>query len=117
MPPFLNGVNTDLMKPRRRWFRFSLMTLLVLITLVACGLGWGGAQLKWIRERNFAKRCGPGAYEPCDLKTPWQIKLFGAQGYKSIYVPTRWRRDKAEVQRQVQKLKVLFPEAEVSSGR
>ena len=27
-------------QPRRRWFRFSLRTLLVLITLIACWLGW-----------------------------------------------------------------------------
>ena len=27
-------------KPRRRWLRFSLRTLLILVTLLSIGLGW-----------------------------------------------------------------------------
>ena len=38
-------------KPRRRWFRlaFSLRTLLVVVTLIGC---WLGYQLNWIRQRH-----------------------------------------------------------------
>ena len=36
-------------QPRRHWFRFSLRTLFVLVTLVACWLGW---QMKFIRDRK-----------------------------------------------------------------
>jgi hypothetical protein len=35
--------------PRRRWFRFSLRTLFLVVTALAC---WLGYQLHWIRERH-----------------------------------------------------------------
>jgi len=37
---------------RRRWFRFSLRTLLVVVLLLAVPLAWMGVQLKWIRDRH-----------------------------------------------------------------
>jgi hypothetical protein len=39
-------------KPRRIWFRFSLRTLFVLITLFACTMGWIAHSLNWIRQRR-----------------------------------------------------------------
>jgi hypothetical protein len=30
----------SLAKPKRRWFRFSLRTLFLLVTVIACWLGW-----------------------------------------------------------------------------
>jgi hypothetical protein len=40
--------------PKRRWFAFSLRTLFVVVTLVAC---WLGYELNWIRQRrDFAAR-------------------------------------------------------------
>src|SRR5713101_1137558 len=38
-------------KPRRRWFRFSLRTLFVLLTLFCV---WLGVQVKWIQDRHKA---------------------------------------------------------------
>ncbi len=35
--------------PRRRWFRFSLPTMFVGVTVCAC---WLGYQLNWIHERR-----------------------------------------------------------------
>jgi len=36
-------------RPNRRWFRFSLRTLLVATTIIAV---WLGVQVKWIRDRH-----------------------------------------------------------------
>ena len=36
-------------KPRRRWLRFSLRTLFVLVIVVVCWLGWNVSQ---VRQRN-----------------------------------------------------------------
>ena len=41
------------MKPRR-WFRFSLRTMFVLLTLSCLTFGWTLMQLQWIRERDRA---------------------------------------------------------------
>ena len=35
-----------------RWFRFSLRTLFVLVTLLACALGWLVWQIQIVRERK-----------------------------------------------------------------
>jgi hypothetical protein len=42
----------EITKPTRRWFRFSLRTMLVLVTLVAIIAGWVGQQLNWIGQRR-----------------------------------------------------------------
>jgi len=39
---------------RRRWFRFSLRTLFVLVAVLGVFLGWLGVQVKWIRDRHEA---------------------------------------------------------------
>jgi len=41
-------------KPRRRWFRFSLRTMLVFVTLAGCALGWLGAKLREARRQQVA---------------------------------------------------------------
>jgi hypothetical protein len=39
-------------KPRRRWFRFSLRTLLIVVTVLAIPLGWVGWRLGRYEESN-----------------------------------------------------------------
>jgi hypothetical protein len=38
--------------PRLRWFRFSLRTLLVVVTLAGCGLGWLGLKVREARRQQ-----------------------------------------------------------------
>ncbi len=40
--------------PKRRWFRFTLRTLLIVATLWGCFFGWLGYQISWIRQRRAA---------------------------------------------------------------
>ena len=103
------------MKPRR-WFRFSLRTLLVLVTLFGV---WLGVQVKWVRDRIKARQsivasggqigtgdCSfPGLPSP-PPSAPSGLALFGEMGVTRIWLPidnwnARWR-----------ELKPLFPEAE-----
>ena len=44
---------SDVSPPRRRWFRFSLKTLFVVLTLFGV---WLGVQVNWIRQRREARQ-------------------------------------------------------------
>jgi hypothetical protein len=41
-------------KPRRRWFQFTLRTLLVLMLLVCIGMGWLGVKMQQTRKQRAA---------------------------------------------------------------
>ena len=41
-------------KDRRRWLRFSLRTLLVLMTVLGVALGWLGVQVNRVRKQRDA---------------------------------------------------------------
>jgi len=41
-------------KPKRRWFRFSLRTLLVLATIACAGFGWLGVKMQQARRQQQA---------------------------------------------------------------
>ena len=67
-------------KPKRRWFRFSLRSLFVLVTIAGIGAGWVAYQLKWIRDRHeFRGRFYVFSFVPKDypIQPPWSLKLFG----------------------------------------
>ena len=88
------------MKPRR-WFRFSLRTFFVLLTLAACAAWWVQVQLKWIHDRHdvLMQHMHWVAGYP-----PWSLRLFGEPGISTISAPDA---QQARVQE-------LFPEAEVT---
>jgi hypothetical protein len=39
---------------KRRWFQFGLRTLLILVTLACCGLGWFGTKIHKARRQQAA---------------------------------------------------------------
>lgn len=50
--------------PRRRWYQFRLRTLLILMLVISCGLGWFAyhLQLARNRERAVAECSAAGVY-------------------------------------------------------
>ena len=88
------------MKPRR-WFRFTLRTLFVVLTLFGV---WLGVQVKWLRERHAFLQRAQGYSEWDDGLTnhaPGLLWIFGERGVCSIGAPPS---DSATLER-------LFPEA------
>ena len=42
----------DRSKPKRRWFRYSVRTLLLVMLLAGCGFGWLGSKLAQGRRQK-----------------------------------------------------------------
>ena len=100
------------MKPRR-WFRFSLRTLFVLLTLFGV---WLGVQVKWIRDRDQALIWvlqNHGFFfnpESLPAMAPWSLRLLGEAGvgeinFRMVHQP------ESELEEREKVLKTLFPEA------
>jgi hypothetical protein len=96
-------------KPTRRWFRFSLRTLFVLMTIVGFLAGWVAYQLNWIRQREEFQRTQ--VYETVLLEndlqrnTPWSLRLFGERN-RSHSLVFGVKEPQIEIGRR------LFPEAD-----
>ena len=94
--------------PKRRWFRFGLRTLFVLMTAIAC---WLGYSLKWIRDRReFARREGVEVVIYPDRRTPapWMLSPFGEAGAYVVVVAEPSLEDEAAS---------LYPESRVLAVR
>jgi hypothetical protein len=92
-------------KPKpRRWFRFSLRTMFVLVTVFCV---WLGYQLNWIRQRRDAIRSDIILSIGTDeTRPPGLLWIFGEQGHSQI---SSFRTDEVEINR----LEELFPEAQI----
>ena len=101
-------------KPRRRWFRFSLRTLLVVLTLAGGAAGWLGVQLKWIQDRHAMLEDGHVAacgFEFGYSTAPWRLRLLGGTGVVEIGL---WMtHETAADNERLQATQRLFPEARV----
>ena len=106
------------MKPRR-WFRFSLRTLLVLVALPACGLSWLNAQREWMRDRKIlgARQTIEGEYYIMWWTTggeaPWSLRILGEPGLRRVTIASRNKTTEAEKQHVVQIMQRRYPEAEI----
>jgi hypothetical protein len=59
-------------KPRRSWFRFSLRTLLILMTLVCCWLAWESAIVRQ-RKALLAQMQASGAFTISKTPATWTV--------------------------------------------
>ena len=98
----------------QRWFRYTLRTLFVLLTLLGIALGWLAVHVKWKHDRSEARKSIRAfsatrlrelgfdiAHEP---DAPLGLRLLGEDAVKWIF-PSRQSKYSAE------QLKQLFPEA------
>lgn len=104
-------------RPIRRWYRFSLRTLLVLVTLICIYLGWA-MNWKWQRH-EFLRRVRTDipegitvsdarAYSPLADQAPFPLRMLGEYGYVNLFLPNAREEDCQLAVR-------LFPEARVYS--
>jgi len=109
--------------PRRRWFRFSLRTLFVLVAVLGLSLVWLGMQLKWIRERSEARQWIDqhtsrmlhfGDCKENERPFPIGLRLLGEREVREIWLAeSTMSNDDLE---HVKRIAKLFPEARVSVG-
>ncbi len=103
-------------KPRRHWFRFSLRTMFVIVTILCIWFGWN---LNKVRQRSTAltylKQDGADVRLPADgwPMKPWHtvplsLRLLGAEPVTRIVLP-KGRYTYGDVTRVTE----LFPEAEI----
>jgi hypothetical protein len=105
----------DETKSKRRWSRFSLRTLFVLVTIVGVGAGWVAYQLNWMRQRHTFLAQHPGCEPSSPMSpfrsksgnpsnAPWSLRLLGETPRMFLAVPDG---DAAQARQ-------LFPEAVVN---
>jgi hypothetical protein len=114
--------------PKRRWFRFSLRTLFVVVTMFGVSLGY---ELNWIRQRHevladpkvhFYFEVGEddpfSAAPTVPVNAPWFLRLLGERGVASINImyPTTSTRPLSESE-ELERARVsrLFPETTVTA--
>jgi hypothetical protein len=103
-------------KPKRRWFRFSLRTLFVLVTVIGVAAGWLANQLNWIRQRHqtrdWARQHGVEYYFE-DTPQSWILRLFREEGIDRMKV----RMGKNEDDKGLNALISAYPECKVTVER
>ena len=103
--------------PRRRWFRYSLRTLFVVVTVFCV---WLGVQVKWIHDRHAFLRRYPyfldlPAYNTQYIEitpreaVPWSLRILGEQ---EVDMLLGGELSEAEQRR----IRQLFPEAYIETG-
>ena len=101
-------------KPKRRWFRFSLRTMFVLVTIAGI-CSWVVRQMIWIHHRHsFLEQSDilyfvdlPGV---SPIPGPWSLRPFGETSPSGLRVPPA----------KLDRARALFPEAQIidrSTGR
>ena len=102
------------MVKRRRWFRYSLRTLLILLTLFGV---WLGVQGKWVRDRQrmlqwLSTKPVTIQYGPA----PWPLAISTTKGVKNIlwcYTNGPSPAERESHRKLQTELENLFPEAKV----
>ena|SRR5215211_8235772 len=100
-------------KPKRRWLRYSVRTLLVAVTIFCV---WLGYTLNWIHARHqFLNSLETARYirdgeHPSYFAintAPWSLRVFGETGVRKISC----REEPAH--KTISRARSLFPEAEL----
>jgi hypothetical protein len=101
---------------RRRWFQFSLATMLVIVTLLS---GFLAYHANWIRQRREVIRKVELNYDNSHASPPGLLWMFNEQGYKSLclrFGPTLGRPLSSVEDAEISRVQRLFPESVVVAG-
>src|SRR6185295_13425527 len=106
--------------PRRRWFRFSLRTLFLVVAILGVFHGWLGVQLKWMYDRHEALQWALDhkepvviSLEPPEVELPWQLTLLGERPQRTTFYFAPCTDEQLA---QIERVRKLFPEANVQYG-
>jgi hypothetical protein len=108
-------------KPKRRWFRFSLRTLFLVVT-VACL--WLGYQIHWIHERRSGRDWldrhsigGSIGFQPESRPgIPWSLMILGEKPIEKIRTIGALDNEKNDLpmyRKRVAEVSGLFPECQI----
>ena len=94
-------IKTDPPKRKRRWFQFSLRTLLIGVTLLAAVCGYIGRQYEIVRARKlFAEAQRDFVTDTSvQVEIPWIRKLLGDDGIWKIGLDPETDKTDASVRR------------------
>ncbi len=108
--------------PKRPWPRFSLRTLLVVVTAVGA---WLGYELSWIQQRKAVRQEWsyseifddpfvdvPTTPEP--QTAPGLLWLFGERGYARVWRVTAADELAPDQEAEFRRVQKLYPEAQVN---
>ena len=99
-------------QPKRRWFRFSSETMIVLVTLASISIAWTTYQLRWIQKRHaFLEEYG-AFISGLPHEAPWQLRLFGESGFEheTIMVPEEREQEAKELFPELQRIQTVRAE-------
>lgn len=98
--------------PRRRWPRFTLRTLLVVVTVAGAFAWLAERQVSWACEREKclgSNRCEASFRGTIDgPAAPFPLNLMGVQGYDDVWVSNEISDEELE------RIRRLFPDAKVT---
>jgi hypothetical protein len=104
--------NSDLPKLKRRWFQFSLRSLIIAVTLLALLSGYVVRQRAFVTERQqfLDDSARYVAYDDNGPEVPWVRRLLGDRAILEIDL------DLASDKGERQQIAALFPEAQIRTA-
>jgi hypothetical protein len=99
-------------KLKRRWFQFSLRTLLIAVTLLAVVCGYFGRQIELVRERKaFGANPQFLVITTAHRTVSWIRRLLGDSGCDRVVA------DDKVSDSEFQRCRLAFPEADVQRDK
>ena len=109
--------------PKRRWFRFSLRTLFVVVTVACCWLGyyvnWAHQRRhgrEWLEEHDWMQRGIGNISIPYVREAkpdlPWPLRMLG-EGPLIFYLIAEGTEGREEYLQRVAEMSRLFPECQI----
>lgn len=97
----------SLLTLKHRRFRFSLVTLFVVVTAAACLACWMGYGKNWVQQRQALLERGSILSFGESTIPPFQLWIIGETGHQTILIRSHSREDTINAQ-------ALFPEARIA---